>query len=110
VPSEPVAAAPAAAPASATPKTISGVEYVQAPRPEYPPVSRRNGEQGVVQLRVLINEHGRPERVEIATSSGSARLDEAAKKAVMRAVFKPYLENGWLLPVYVLLPIRFNLD
>ena len=107
---DPVIAAPAPAPAPALPKTISGLEYLQPPRPEYPPVSRRNGEQGVVQLRVLINELGRPERIEIVKSSDSARLDEAARQAVMRAVFKPYLENGRPLPVYALLPIRFHLD
>lgn len=104
-------AAPAAtAPAPATPKTISGVEYLQPPRPEYPPASRRKGEQGEVQLRVLINAQGRAEQVEIIKSADSARLDEAARQAVLRAVFKPYLENGRPLAVYAIVPIRFHLD
>ena len=103
-------AAPAAAQPPATPKTISGVEYLQAPRPEYPPASRRKGEQGEVQLRVLINSQGRAEQIEIIKSADSARLDEAARQAVMRAIFKPYLENGRPLAVYAIVPIRFHLD
>ena len=103
-------AAPAAAPAPSTPKTISGVEYLQPPRPEYPPASRRKGEQGEVQLRVLINAQGRAEQIDIIKSSDSARLDEAARQAVLRAIFKPYLENGRPLAVFAIVPIRFHLD
>ena len=110
-PTPPAAApVPAPAPVAATPKTISGVEYLQPPRPEYPPASRRKGEEGVVQLRVLISEQGRAERIHILTSSDSPRLDEAARLAVQRALFKPYLENGRPLAVYAIVPIRFHLD
>lgn len=121
LPAEPQAAAePAAAPATATtpapaapapPKTISsGVEYLQAPQPEYPLLSRRRGEEGKVVLRALINLKGRPEQVEIQSSSGSTRLDEAARQAVLRAVFKPHLEDGKPVMVYAIVPIKFQLD
>ncbi len=107
----PIAAAvPTAAPAPSIPKTISGVEYLQPPRPEYPPASRRKGEQGEVQLRVLINAQGRAEQIEIIKSSDSSRLDEAARQAVMRAVFKPYFENGRPLAVFAIVPILFHFD
>ena len=97
--------------ASAPPKTISsGVEYLQAPQPEYPLLSRRKGEEGKVVLRALINLKGRPEQVEIQTSSGSVRLDEAARQAVSRAVFKPHLEDGKPVMVYAIVPIKFQLD
>ena len=98
-----------AAPAAAQPKLISGVEYVQAPNPQYPPASRRKGEEGVVQLRVLVNEQGRAERVEVIQSSAFVLLDDAARAAVMRALFKPYLENGRAIAVYAIVPIRFQL-
>ncbi len=107
------AAAAASAPAAvaAAPKTISsGVEYLQAPQPEYPLLARRKGEEGKVVLRALINIKGRPEGVEIQTSSGSARLDEAARQAVLRAVFKPHLEDGQAVMVYAIVPIKFQLD
>jgi periplasmic protein TonB len=114
--STPAAAPPAAAPtpaaiAPAIPKTItSGVEYLQQPRPEYPALSRRLGEQGKVVLRILVNEKGRPERVDLQQSSGSARLDEAAKQAVLQALFKPHIEDGRAVAVYAVVPIKFELN
>ncbi len=93
------------------PKTIvSGVEYIQAPQPVYPPLAKRAGEQGKIMLRVLISDKGLPESVDLQKSSGSARLDEAAKQAVFYARFKPYLEDGKAHAVYVIVPITFQLD
>ena len=108
----PPAPAPVAAPAApAVPRTISsGVEYIRPPSPEYPAAAKRMGEEGKVVMRVLINEKGRAERVEIQKSSGSARLDEAAKQALLRALFKPYMEDGKALPVYAIVPINFQLS
>ena len=106
------AAAPQAAqPAPAQPKTLSvGVEYLQPPQPRYPPLSRRMGEEGRAILRVLVNAQGVPERAEIRTSSGIARLDEAAREAVMRAQFRPHIDNGQAVAVFVIVPIRFQLN
>ena len=77
-------------PASAT--AISGSQQQGAPAqdlktanrvdPAYPPASRRAGEEGTVRLKVLVDEKGRPRDVAVATSSGFARLDEAAIQAV----------------------------
>lgn len=110
---EPVAATPPA-PAVATlapPRTItSGVEYIQAPDVKYPPIAKRMGEEGKSIIRVLINESGRAESVELQKSSGSSHLDEAAKQAVMRALFKPYMENGKTIPVFAIVPINFQLS
>lgn len=106
---QPAPPAPPAPPAQ--PRTItSGVEYIRPPRAEYPGNARRMGEEGKVLLRVLVNEKGMAERIEIQTSSGSARLDEAGRQAVQRAVFKPYVENGKPVPVFVIVPIAFQLD
>lgn len=113
---EPQAAAPAAPPAPpapaapAPPKTVSGVEYIQPPQPDYPPIAKRMGEEGRVMLRVLVNDHGRPEKVDVQKSSGFARLDEAARQAALRAMFKPHLEDGKPVAVYALIPINFSIQ
>lgn len=110
-PAPPVAAAPPAPPAPAVPRTVTtGIAYIQAPKPEYPPISRRMGEEGKTVLRVLVNEKGHPERVEIQQGSGSSRLDEAALKAVQRALFKPFIVDGKPAMAYAIIPIRFQLD
>ncbi|MET0321504.1 MAG: TonB family protein [Duganella sp.] len=113
-PSTPVATAPVSAPtpapaAPAAPKTITGVEYIRAPQPVYPNIARRMGESGVVLLRVLIGEKGQAEQVVIQKSSGSTNLDEAGRQAVLRALYKPYIEDGKAIPVYALVPINFQL-
>ncbi|MEO5933034.1 MAG: TonB family protein [Duganella sp.] len=112
--SQPAAAAVAvsvapAPPAPAAPKTITGVEYIRAPQPVYPSIARRMGESGIVMLRVLIGEKGQAEQVTIQKSSGSEKLDEAGRQAVLRALYKPYIEDGKAIPVYALVPINFQL-
>jgi protein TonB len=102
-------AAVAAAPA-AGPRTLSsGVEYLRAPQPLYPSLSKRMGEQGQVLLRVLVNEQGLPDQVVVLTSSGSARLDEAARQAALHALFKPHIEDGRPVAVFVIVPLNFRL-
>lgn len=103
-------AAPSAPSVPATPKLISGVSYINAPRPVYPPLDARMGNEGTVTLRVLINEKGKADRVEVQKSSGSLRMDDAARDAVMRALFKPYLEDGRPAPAYAIVPINFTLN
>lgn len=111
-PAVPVAAAPEPAPATpAEPKTVtSGVEYIQKPQPEYPAASKRMREEGTVILHVLVNEKGRAESVDIQKTSGSPRLDEAARQAARRALFKPYTEDGKAIRVYANVPITFKLE
>jgi periplasmic protein TonB len=109
-PSPPAPAAPAAPAQPATPKIISGVAYINAPRPVYPPLDARMGNEGTVTLRVLINDKGRAEKVDVQKSSGSLRMDDAAREAVMRALFKPYIEDGKAIPVYAIIPINFTLS
>jgi len=93
------------------PKVIfSEVEYLRKPDPEYPPKSRRTKDEGTVILRVLVSDTGLPTKAEVQKSSGSERLDEAARFAVMNALFKPHIENGRALTVFVLVPISFKLN
>ncbi len=102
---------PASDPArGGVPQLVSEVEYVVAPQPGYPSVSRRLREQGLVVLRVLVDERGRAHQVSIHESSGHERLDRAAQDAVARAAFRPYLANGFAQRVYVLIPIEFALN
>jgi protein TonB len=88
---------------------MSEVAYLVQPSPHYPPESRRNHEHGLVVLRVLIDESGRAKSVEIYRSSGHPRLDEAARAAVARAVFKPYMNGGVARAAAAIVPIEFSL-
>jgi len=88
---------------------MSQVAYVVQPAPHYPPESRRIREQGLVMLRVLIDESGHAKTIDIYKSSGHPRLDEAARAAVARAVFKPYTDGGTARPAAAFVPVEFTL-
>lgn len=62
--------------------------------PSYPPMSRRMGETGIAVLRVELDELGHVSTARIATSSGYARLDEAALAAVKSWRCTPAQRNG----------------
>ncbi len=92
------------------PRAIGQVDYLgQRPSPVYPRVSQRRGEQGRVVLRVLISPLGQVADVSVRTSSGHARLDEAAVEAMRHARFRPYTENGIAYKALVDIPFDFVL-
>jgi protein TonB len=99
---------PAPPKVEAGPRVVTDIAYVEPPRPLYPPESRRSGEEGLVVLRVLIDESGRVVSIEVQRSSGFARLDAAARRAVERAQFRPYVENGVPRSALAVVPIEFT--
>ena len=108
-----VVEAPPAPPAPApAPKMIpaSAIQYLVPPEPEYPRLSRRNGETGTVIVRAFADEAGVPHQVQVERSSGFARLDEAAMSAVRKTRFKPYTENGKAVAGWVRMPFPFELE
>jgi protein TonB len=53
------------------------------PEPDYPDAARRRGEQGDVRCRMQIDASGCVIAVEVIATSGSARLDEAARISLL---------------------------
>ena len=84
--------------------------YLDNPAPLYPPLARRSGEQGRVVLRVLVTPNGAAEAVELRTSSGSARLDQAAIETVKRWRFVAARQGDQNVAAWVLVPITFSLE
>ncbi len=84
--------------------------YLQNPPPDYPSLSRRLGEEGRVLLRVLISPEGLPRDIQLQTSTGYPRLDQAALQTVRRWRFVPAMRGDEALAAWVLVPIRFNLE
>lgn len=94
---------------ASTPASFSAA-YLSNPAPGYPPESRRVGEQGTVTLRVLVARDGRPKRVDMEKSSGSARLDAAALEAVKGWRFVPARRGTEAIESWVLVPVVFRLQ
>ncbi len=93
------------------PAEASSLEYLTAPPPPYPPDAVRQQIEGVVTLRVLVDVDGTPLEVEIKRSSGNRRLDEAARRQIMRKWrFKPAIRDGVAIQVYGVVPVEFSLQ
>jgi protein TonB len=87
------------------------LEYAFAPAPTYPREALLDGIEGTVVLRVLVGVDGKPLSVEIERSSGHRRLDDAARRQVLRKwSFKPAIRNGQPVQVYGLVPVNFSIS
>jgi protein TonB len=76
----------------------------------YPVDAMRRHEQGTVTLRVLVGADGKVLTVEIETSSGSPRLDRAARDAVKLWSFNPAKHAGVAMSAWARVPVTFNLQ
>jgi protein TonB len=97
------------------PVVDTGPAFVQlradvAPAPSYPPQALRLRQEGLVMLRVLVDEAGRPAEVAVEASSGFRLLDEAAMKIVRkRWHFVPATRDGAPVQAWALVPVSFEL-
>ncbi|AYH45432.1 energy transducer TonB [Azoarcus sp. DN11] len=113
-PAPPASAPPAPRAAPEAPPAVVAARfdaaYLNNPAPAYPPLSRRLREEGKVMLRVQVTAEGLPAQVDLAESSGSARLDSAAREAVQRWRFVPAKQGGQAVAAAVIVPIVFKLE
>lgn len=106
-------APPPAPPKPAGPVTLAAELAVSCPErkpPVYPPMSRRLGETGKVVLRVELDETGRVSTAQVASSSGSARLDAAALAAVKSWRCTPAQRDGQAVRSVATQPFNFTLE
>lgn len=102
-----VSGEPAAAPVS---MPNPGASDLSNPKPPYPAMSRKKGEQGTVMLKVCVSAIGQVDSVAVAKTSGFERLDSAAASTVERWRFYPARKGGQAIPMCYQLPVRFTLD
>ena len=88
----------------------SDAQYLQNPKPNYPAMSKRMGEQGKVLVLVLIGADGLPQKAEIKQSSGFERLDKAALNTVMSWKYVPGKRGGVPEAMWFNVPINFVLE
>ncbi|MCB2263159.1 MAG: energy transducer TonB [Candidatus Thiosymbion ectosymbiont of Robbea hypermnestra] len=79
------------------------------PRPKYPGIARRRGQEGTVILKVLVDTRGQVGSLQVQKSSGHRILDQQAMKTVRKWTFKPGNRGGRPSRMWVRVPIRFQL-
>lgn len=78
------------------------------PEPEYSEEGRKAKLQGVVLLRIEIDERGLPRIVAVRQGLGLG-LDEKAVEAVKRWRFRPAMRNGRPVPASAMVEVVFRL-
>jgi protein TonB len=108
-PQAPAPPKPAPSASVKTPPSTQG-KGARITQPEYPPASRRAGEEGTVHLQVYVLETGRAGEIKVAKSSGFPKLDEAAVKEVQRNWrFVPGKEDGKPVAMWHIFAVTFRL-
>jgi len=108
-PSTPHPAAPPPAHEPVTPARFDAA-YLRNPAPPYPSAARRMNEEGKVILSVRVSPQGIAEQIEVKTSSGSVRLDDAAINTVRNWKFVPAKRGDTPVESWVQVPIAFKLE
>lgn len=83
--------------------------YRQNPPPDYPPLARKRGLEGTVELDVLVSPEGTADTVRLAQTSGHDLLDRAAQAAVEKWLFQPGKKGEETAAMWVRVPVRFAL-
>jgi len=86
-------------------------EMIYEEVPDYPRQARLAGMEAVVWVKVLVDKSGNVKKAIVLKSSGSrAGFDEAATTAAYKCKFKPAIQNGRPVPVWVSYSVEFELE
>ncbi|HEX9751235.1 MAG TPA: energy transducer TonB [candidate division Zixibacteria bacterium] len=78
--------------------------------PPYPEIARLTGTEGTVWVQALVDKTGKVRDARVAKSSGSnVGFDEAAVEAALQCIYKPAIQNGQPVAVWVTYPVEFKL-
>jgi periplasmic protein TonB len=102
--------APAVVPLAKVVLPSSEGDYLHNPKPLYPAMSKRLGEQGSVDIRIFVSAEGLPQKVELLKTSGFERLDQAALAVVMRWTFVPGKRGGVPEAMWMATKIKFEME
>ena len=102
--------APVASPAPSVELPSSDADYLNNPKPRYPPVSKRLGEQGNVVVRTRIGADGVAHEASIFKSSGFERLDQTALETALKWRYVPGKRAGVAETMWFNVPFTFVLE
>lgn len=88
----------------------ANLQVTRRVEPNYPPASRRAGEQGTAVFSVLVDPSGHPQEVKVQSSSGFERLDQAAMEAIRRWMFNPAVRGNQKVAAWTSVRVKFQLQ
>ncbi len=84
-------------------------EMIYQHTPKYPRLAKQAGITGLVWVSALIDEEGEVMKAIVGKTSGVTSLDESAVKAAYKCKFKPGIQNGRPVKVWVTYKVEFEL-
>jgi protein TonB len=85
-------------------------EMIYEEIPEYPRLAKQAGMEAVVWIKALVDKNGEVKKAMVAKSSGSqAGFDDAAVAAAYKCKYKPAIQNGRPVAVWVTYQVEFTL-
>jgi len=85
-------------------------EMVHEVKPKYPRLAKQAGLEGIVWIKALVGKRGNVLDAVVFKSSGTQALDEAALKVAPQNKFKPAIQNGRPVAVWVTYRVVYTLD
>jgi TonB family protein len=76
----------------------------------YPSEAKNKGYEGLVLVKVLVNEDGSVGEVRLGRTSGIALLDSAALQTAQNFIFSPALVDKKPIPLWATIPVEFKLE
>ena len=76
--------------------------------PQYPMTILERGLSGTTLLSIYVGLNGKPEKVELKSSSGLAEMDQSAIAAVSQWIFEPARQGGQAIASWFEIPVRFE--
>ena len=84
-------------------------EMIHEVKPEYPRLAELAGIEGIVWVQALVDSKGDVRQAQVAKSCGTESLDEAAVAAAYKNKYKPGIQNGRPVAVWVTYKVDFLL-
>jgi len=85
------------------------ISYRNNPRPAYPLIAKRLGQEGVARFLVTVRMDGTPTVIRLKNSSGYPVLDAAAREAIAQWRFEPARRGGRAYESTTEVPVRFRM-
>ena len=86
---------------------VSAPVLVKQVEPQFSPEAKQNKIGGPVAVSLIVDEQGMPQKVHVSRGVGNG-LDEKAVEAVKQYRFKPAMENGQPVAVYLYVEVNFE--
>ena len=85
-------------------------EMIHYETPSYPRLAQQAGIEGLVWIKALVGSDGSVRNAVVYKSSGTSSLDDAALEAAPKCKFKPAIQNGRPVAMWVTYKVNFELS